>query len=269
MARLSIPATRAHDAPHGSADHIAAKRAGLRPKARPFAADAHELRSLVSRRADPARPGPRRGSDPAQHELDRVTGGPLRSLAAAPRRCTCGGIPGPDGECEQCRARRLTRQATAARRRPTRVEPGAEPELDEEGPPIGRPPLPHQGDATIVCDGRGGYRVSMGWAASAACGIGDCVRRHEQSHIADWQRRWPNGCKSADGSAKADGATVPTGGPGYAAFLRQSECTAYGVEIPCEEALLRNATDACKPTIQTVLADSRRQRTRYCAAPSP
>ncbi len=30
------------------------------------------------------------------------------------RRCACGGIPGPDGECAACKARRLQRQAAAA-----------------------------------------------------------------------------------------------------------------------------------------------------------
>ena len=131
---------------------------------------------------------------------------------------------------------------------------------------MGRAELPHAGSATIVCDGRGGYRVDPGWAATATCGIGRCVTLHEQSHITDWKRRWPDGCKNADGTAKADGATIPLGGPGYAAFLKASECTAYGVEIPCEEGLLAGASDACKPTIQTVLDDSRRQKTSFCAA---
>ena len=104
------------------------------------------------------------------------------------------------------------------------------------------------------------------WAATATCGIGRCVTLHEQSHITDWKRRWPDGCKKAAWTAKADGATIPLGGPGYAAFLKASECTAYGVEIPCEEGLLAGASDACKPTIQTVLDDSRRQKTSFCAA---
>ena len=35
-------------------------------------------------------------------------------LARSARRCACGGVIGPDGECAACKARRLQRQATAA-----------------------------------------------------------------------------------------------------------------------------------------------------------
>ena len=45
--------------------------------------------------------------------------------------------------------------------------------------------------------------------AGAACGIEDCVRRHEQSHATDWAGRWPDGCKG-----KKDGDTIPLGGAG-------------------------------------------------------
>ncbi|MGH2368306.1 MAG: eCIS core domain-containing protein, partial [Chloroflexota bacterium] len=126
--------------------------------------------------------------------------------------------------------------------------------------------LPHQGSATIVCDGAGGYRVHLGWAATYGCGIAGCVRQHEESHIADWQGRWPNGCKNADGTAKPDGSRVPTGGAGYDAFLRRSECTAYTGEVPCEETLLAGASAACRPRVQAVLNDTRRQKTAYCGA---
>ena len=81
------------------------------------------------------------------------------------------------------------------------------------------PAAPHAGSATIVCDGSNGYRVDMGGWAGAPCGIAGCVRRHEEQHIADWQGRWPNGCKN-----KKNGDTIPLGGAGYAAFLKASEC---------------------------------------------
>ena len=193
----------------------------------------------------------------------------LRRLARSP----AAGQP-PRRKCAACEE-----QEHAAPHRPRRKEPNVDlisdsddefaavpqrramPEHPEAAPDDG---LPHQGSATIVCDGSGGYRVSMGWAATATCGIGDCVRQHEQSHAADWRGRFPDGCRNADGSAKADGTQVPTGGPGYDAFLRQSECRAYGIEIPCEERLLAGATADCRPVVQDVLDDSRRQRTRFC-----
>ena len=159
---------------------------------------------------------------------------------------------------------------------PQRKEPGVEQEDDEfegvEGvsraalAPAAAPRYPHQGAATIVCDGRGGYRVHLGWAATFGCGIADCVRDHELSHITDWQGRWPNGCKNADGTSKRDGTAVPVGGDGYDAFLRRSECTAYTGEVPCEERLLAAASDECKPRVRGVLDDTRRQKTAYCGA---
>jgi hypothetical protein len=87
---------------------------------------------------------------------------------------------------------------------------------------------PHNSSATIVCDGNGDYRVSLGWAATATCGIRDCVRQHD------------------------------------AAFLNQSECTAFTGEVTCETNLLRGATAGCRATIQTVLADSQARKTSHC-----
>lgn len=234
------------------------------------------------------------------HEISRARPDSHTALrSTGPRRCRCGGIVGADGLCERCRRKaiaqgRRAEAATPQRYRASNGVPGhtfaaihvesampdaaaasraplnAEPEEEQDGLPVGRisaaveDDLPHNDAATIVCNGAGGYRVSMGSWATATCGIRGCIRAHEQSHIADWVRRWPNGCKNADGSAKANGTAVPTGGAGYAAFLRASECTAYTGEVPCEAALLRDATDACKPTIRSVLADSRRQKTSYC-----
>ncbi|MGH2354072.1 MAG: eCIS core domain-containing protein [Chloroflexota bacterium] len=124
---------------------------------------------------------------------------------------------------------------------------------------------PHQDSATIVCDGAGDYRVHMGWAASATCGIGDCVRGHEESHARDWRGRWPDGCKNADGTPKPDGTRVPTGGDGYAAFLKASECRAYTGEVPCGERLLAGASDECKPTVERQLGVWRTRKASYCS----
>ena len=261
MAAVAVARSSSPDEAHAAAARKSVVAAPARREAQRGAPGAHELAETAARRA--LLLGPARAR--VEHEAERVA---RRQSPAGrqPLRCACGGTPGPDGECEACKAKRLALEEAAARGPVARAEPGTDPETDEEGPPVGRAELPHAGSATIVCDGRGGYRVDPGWAATATCGIGRCVTLHEQSHITDWKRRWPDGCKNADGTAKADGATIPLGGPGYAAFLKASECTAYGVEIPCEEGLLAGASDACKPTIQTVLDDSRRQKTSFCAA---
>jgi hypothetical protein len=131
-------------------------------------------------------------------------------------------------------------------------------ETDEE--PARRLQEPHAGSATIVCDGAGGYTVDMGSWAGAPCGIAGCVRRHEESHASDWKGRWPDGCKN-----KKNGDKIPLGGAGYDAFLKASECTAYGVEESCITPLKNAAkTEPCKTTLADHLADTLRQKARFC-----
>lgn len=141
---------------------------------------------------------------------------------------------------------------------------------DNEEESVSRPAIssvlqaPRQGDATIVCDGAGGYRADLrGWA-TAGCGIAGCVQRHEESHAADWRGRWPNGCRNPDGTNKPNGSSIPLGGPGYDAFLRRSECTAYTVEETCVTGLLGGASASCRPQLQSHLADTRAQKATYC-----
>ena len=76
-----------------------------------------------------------------------------------------------------------------------------------------------------------------------------CTQAHEGSHIADWKGRYgPNLC-----SGVPDGQ-LPVGGPGYADFLRQSECKAYKVGKACRQNLLTTAAAADKPAIQAAIA---------------
>jgi hypothetical protein len=183
-----------------------------------------------------------------------------------PHRCSCGGT------CSDC---------SGAERWPFRperksLESEADDELEKLWAPSrdhgacglphahGRDGQPHQGAATIVCDGAGDYRVQLNSWAGAKCGIEACVRRHEESHAADWRKRWPDGCKNADGSPKADGAQIPLGGPGYDEFLKKSECDAYTTEVPCEETALAGASKECKPYVQGVLDDTKKQQAKYC-----
>jgi hypothetical protein len=159
-------------------------------------------------------------------------------------------------------------EALPTRQGPGRSCPGEACALEEESEPQRRDSSdrrPHQGDATIVCDGNGGYRPDLrGWAG-APCGIEDCVRRHEQSHADDWAKRYPDGCKNADGTNKLDGTDIPLGGPGYDDFLKKSECDAYTIEIPCEEAALQGASGDCKTQVEGVLKDSKAQQKKYCS----
>lgn len=121
------------------------------------------------------------------------------------------------------------------------------------------PAPPHAGDATIVCDGAGGYRVDLGSWAGAPCGTEGCVRTHENQHIADWKGRWPDGCKG-----KPDGGQIPLGGPGYAAFLKASECRAHTVDLICANVLLQTATGDCKAKVQKYVDLTEQQRKHWC-----
>jgi len=87
--------------------------------------------------------------------------------------------------------------------------------------------------------------------------------QHEQSHIKDWEQRFPNGCKNADGTSKKDDTQVPTGGEGYDDFLRQSECKAYKIELACEQKLQETAGKDCKPDIDSIVKD-RQERVKNC-----
>jgi hypothetical protein len=133
---------------------------------------------------------------------------------------------------------------------------GPERDVTEPGHELGQP---HQGDATIVCDGKGGYRVDLrGWA-NAPCGLVACIRRHEETHITDWKGRWPDGCKD-----KADGAQIPLGGAGYDAFLKASECRAYTAELACNAPLLDAAKGDCVQTIRDHRQADLAEQKRYC-----
>jgi hypothetical protein len=130
---------------------------------------------------------------------------------------------------------------------------GAAEALDEtERTDEGGKPDPHNGgDATIQCDGKGGWEVMLNGKAGAPCGIPGCTTKHEQSHIADWKAKWPNGCKN-----QARGY-LPKGDPPddplmtvaeYNDFLNKSECKAYGVGLACANGL--DTKEPCKTPVQ-------------------
>jgi hypothetical protein len=122
-----------------------------------------------------------------------------------------------------------------------------------------RPGQPHAGSATIVCDGSDGYRVDLGSWAGATCGTKDCVIVHENQHIVDWTGRWPDGCKG-----KANGAKIPLGGPGYAAFLKDSECKAHTADLGCAFNLAVDAAGDCKTTVKNYIDLTSKQKAKFC-----
>lgn len=123
-------------------------------------------------------------------------------------------------------------------------------------------PRPHAGSATITCES-GDYVVKLNDWAGKPCGISGCVTVHESSHIDDWRGRWPKGCKKDDGTNQADGY-LPTGGDGYDAFLKKSECTAHTKDLDCAEAKLKSATGDCKTKLEAYVKLTKEQKAEYC-----
>jgi hypothetical protein len=139
-------------------------------------------------------------------------------------------------------------EATALPEKPMETHPTSGPEAER----------PHFVDATIKCES-GDYVVKLNDWGGKPCGISDCVTVHESSHITDWRARWPNGCKKADGSNQPDGY-LPTGGDGYAAFLKTSECTAHTKDLECAEKKRDAATGDCKTKLDDYAKLTKAQR---------
>jgi hypothetical protein len=119
---------------------------------------------------------------------------------------------------------------------------------------------PHQGDATIVCDGSGGYRVDLrGWAGRP-CGSRPASAVTSSSTSPTGSDAGPTGARTSPTAA-----TSPWAATGYAAFLRASECSAYGVELTCATTALASATGDCRATLRAHVADTRAQRDRHCS----
>jgi hypothetical protein len=126
-------------------------------------------------------------------------------------------------------------------------------------------PDPHAGSATIKCDGSGGYELLLNGWAGAACGTKDCVVAHETSHMADWQAKWPDGCKNQPKGY------LPKGDPPdsplmtvaeYGAFLKASECKAHTVDLACAEGLPKEG--ACKATVEDYIKLTANQKAHWC-----
>ena len=81
----------------------------------------------------------------------------------------------------------------------------------------------------VKCDGKGGFVVDLGGFLGTP--VEGCVRVHENSHIEDYRRDFPDACKNKPtGSAPK----VPWD------WKKRSECKAYKAEEKCEQALTTN-----------------------------
>ncbi len=141
----------------------------------------------------------------------------------------------------------------------------------EAGKSVDSAPAPadglKEGGPTVVCDGKkpGGYRVAMNGKDGLI--FASCMRKHEESHIEDYKKTCPDGCKG-----QADGVPSPTDAPRCAAFLKaedwnswraESECTAYAVERRCLGDLFKAATEPQKNPIRIKVRQVKCRLTKY------
>jgi RHS repeat-associated protein len=108
--------------------------------------------------------------------------------------------------------------------------------------------------ATIRCDGKGptgDYEVVMTDEQKAGCDA-ECIRAHEESHIADWKERY--GKDSCRNKRKGFLPGFLYWDPAYREFHRRSECKAYKVFKACAQKLAKD----CPKCRVTALDDIRR-----------
>lgn len=132
-------------------------------------------------------------------------------------------VRGSEEKTEEEEAQTLTRSAEKS---PVKVE-----EYGAEG----------KGSATVLCDGKGGYRVDLGMYGNMPCGIRDCTNKHEHSHIDDLKPH--DACKDI-----ANGELPEVPNPDQ--FRRASECKASrDVEMPCLTRKARAREPGCAPVL--------------------
>jgi hypothetical protein len=166
------------------------------------------------------------------------------------RRCACGQHTIGGATCDSCKSKKkqlFQRPGKAVGEQPD--------DYGEERP------RPRNGSATIQCNGSGGYEIDYGTWAGATCGTMNCVTAHESTHIADWQAKWPDGCK---GQAKG---YLPAGHPpdnpvisrdDYKKFLKDSECSAHTADLDCAKKLPKPAN--CKKTVDDYIDLTTKQK---------
>lgn len=85
-------------------------------------------------------------------------------------------------------------------------------------------------DATVVCDGEGGFEVQLGWAEDEIEPISECVEGHEEYHIEDFEAFMPDACKDSNGCPKEEGTSIPVEDDELLNFM---ECGGYTEEASC------------------------------------
>jgi hypothetical protein len=115
---------------------------------------------------------------------------------------------------------------------------------------------PKPGINTIVCDGDDGIEPQLLPLdpVNTACGIGDCIKVHELSHIADVEASNKSICK---GKRKGMRIVASSKAESAATEIKASEA-----EIACLKNILKNC-DSCSEIIKARIAQTIRYRNRF------
>jgi hypothetical protein len=196
---------------------------------------------------------------PAVHELDLVAG---RRAALTERRCSCGGILGPDGECAACRARREAAEAATGE---VELTP------DEESGVLWQ--AANNGETS--CSFPAGTPTTT--VSNATCSR-KCTEQHEAVHFTDITP-----CCAASGVAHRAAATAAAKAAVETAFIRWLntnrsffECRAYATSVSCADGeiaakkcgtpAMAAADSACCTELTAYRADKEARRASNCAA---
>jgi RHS repeat-associated protein len=114
------------------------------------------------------------------------------------------------------------------------------------------PPKP--GINTIVCDGDGGIEPQLLTLdpGNELCGLGDCIRAHEMSHIEDVKKQNRSICKD-----KKKGMRVVASSKAESA---STEIKAANAEIACLKKLLKGCDKYCDPLIRSRIVEEEKYR---------
>jgi len=226
---------------------------------------AHEVRKVESpealRRSRPAPARSRARAPLGTHELDAVSG---RRAGSGQRRCACGGVVGPSGECAACRAKRVA----AASREAAEDE---QPTLIDDVIATNVVACYGTGAVSSCNPSTGNYDIT---ANNNTCASRSCSQLHEERHVADLGPC----CMKLKNAISAGGdrnALVRQ----YNAWMDAgahawTECNAYGVSLSCVELLLlsNRCSSVSSSTCDELLdyqTSMTAQRTSWCArAPS-
>jgi hypothetical protein len=148
-----------------------------------------------------------------------------------------GGGGGGDGEDVECGLSIVNR--SDGEEGFVEVAPSTDPGVDEEIPGLAPEAeaaavvAVKSGNATVVCDGSGGFRVDLRDGANQSCGLTECTQQHEESHKQDLEKdvRTNKACKG-----KADGSKIVATNLSDKAlreFLIKTECKAYARGLSC------------------------------------